>query len=553
MKLRYYQDDAISAFYDYFIKGHTGNPVAVMPTGTGKSLVIAGLIKKVMTQYPFQRILCLTHVQELIEQNSEKLRAYWPQSPHGIYCSGLGLKELGYPVTFASIASVHDRAHCFGHIDLVVIDECHLVSEKDDTMYRGFIQELLGVNPYLKVLGLTATDYRLKSGRITENGLFTDVCYNIATLEGFNRLVDEGYLCPLITKKTVLEYDLEGVSTVGGDYNKAELERAVNKDTLTEAAVLELIMQAREREHWLIFSAGIEHGDKVVEALQRHGIAAAAVHSKLKKKDRAATINDFKQGKFRCLVNTNILTTGFDFPAIDVIGVLRPTKSPGLWVQMLGRGTRPVYATGYDLENTEQRLAALTTGGKPNCLVLDFAGNTRRLGPINDPVIPGSRGKKKGGTAPVKICEACETYNHASVRYCISCGFEFHRSLNIFTAADTVEVMKKGVIDFTPTLETFTVNQVLYAPHIKEGKYPSIKVSYVCGLRMFTEWVCLEHPHASFPAKKARDWWRLRTGQETVPEKVEQALQFVSTLKVPARIVVWTNTRYPEVRNYEFE
>lgn len=553
MRLRYYQEDAINSFYDYFLQGHTGNPVAVMPTGTGKSLVIAGFIKKVMTQYPFQRMLCLTHVQELIEQNSEKLSIFWPQAPQGVYCSGLDRKELGYPITFASIASVHDRSHCFGHIDLVLIDECHLVSEKDDTMYRSFIRELLSVNPYLKVLGLTATDWRLKSGRITEGGLFTDVCYNIATLEGFNRLIDEGYLCPLITKKTEMEYDVSGVSTVGGDYNKSELERAVNRADLTDQAVEEILLQVGDRQHWLIFAAGIEHGDKVVEALRKKGVSVESVHSKLKKKDRVDIIKRFKAGEFKCLVNTNILTTGFDFPGIDLIAVLRPTKSPGLWVQMLGRGTRPVYAEGYDLESLEQRLIALTLGGKPNCLVLDFAGNTRRLGPINDPVIPGGKGKKKGGGAPVKICEVCGTYNHASVRYCVNCSFEFHRSLNIFTAADTVEVIKKAtVLDFTPIFEKFQVNQVLYAPHTKEGKHRSIKVTYICGLRMFTEWVCLEHPQESYPAKKARDWWRTRTGQETVPTNIDQALALIATLKVPTTIKVHINTKYPEVKEYEF-
>lgn len=133
--------------------------------------------------------------------------------------------------------------------------------------------------------------------------------------------------------------------------------------------------------------------------MELYGIPTTCIHSKLTKDERTERLAGLKSGKYRAAVNNNILTTGFDLPSIDLIAVIRPTNSPGLWVQMLGRGTRPVYAPGFDLWSTAGRLAAIEAGSKQDCLVLDFAGNTRRLGPINDPVLPRKRATERGSTS----------------------------------------------------------------------------------------------------------------------------------------------------------
>ena len=216
-----------------------------------------------------------------------------------------------------------------------------------------------------------------------------------------------------------------------------------------------------------------------------------------------------------------MLTTGFDFPAIDMIGVLRPTTSTGLWVQMLGRGTRPF-------------------PGKRNCLVLDFAGNTRKLGPINDPVIPKAKGKGGGGEAPVRVCEGCGTYCHASLRQCPECGMEFPRELKIKQTAFSDELMKTDV----PQVEVFKVDRVTYAEHNKIGRPPTMQVTYTCGLRQFKEWICLEHP--GFPGKKARGWWRERSGQDA-PATTAEALTMIDQLSTPPAIRIWINKQYPEI------
>lgn len=548
MQFRDYQDYAIESIFRYFEEGGEGNPVVAMPTGTGKSVVIGGFIQRAFQRYPGQRVMKLTHVKELIEQNFEKLLAIWPTAPAGIFSAGLGRRDAYCPITYAGIATAIKAVETFGHVDLLLIDECHLVSPKADTMYQAFINGLKKVNPYLKVIGFTATHYRMGQGLlIEEGGLFTDVCVDMTTLEAFNWFLAEGYLCPLVPRPTRTELDVEGVKIQQGEYNLKQLQEAVDRDEVTHAALLEALEMGHDRQHWLVFASGVEHAIHVAAMLESLGVSATCVHSKMSDGERDQRLADYKAGKYRAMVNNGILTTGFDFPAIDLIVMLRPTQSPGLWVQMLGRGTRPLYAPGFDLETTEGRLAAIINSPKRNCLVLDFAGNTRRLGPINDPVIPKRKGKG-GGQAPVRICENCGIYCHASLTHCPECGFEFPRSIKFGFHAGTEALIRDGQ-EF-PQVELFRVHRVVYNEHRKEGRPPSIRASYYCGLQMFDEWVCLEHE--GFARKKARDWWRNRATDPQPPETIAEAFQRLGDLRTPTHIRVWVNKKHPEVMSYEY-
>lgn len=158
--LRDYQQRTIDQLYAWFEAGNQGNPCLVLPIGSGKSHIVAALCKDALQNWPETRILMLTHVRELIEQNAEKMRLHWPNAPLGIYSAGLRQKELGEPITFAGIQSVRTKAKEIGHVDLVIIDECHLVSHKDEGGYRTLLDDLTAINPNLRVVGLTATPYR---------------------------------------------------------------------------------------------------------------------------------------------------------------------------------------------------------------------------------------------------------------------------------------------------------------------------------------------------------------------------------------------------------
>lgn len=565
MQLRDYQLESVYSIFRYFekLKSASGNPLVLLPTGTGKSLVIAGFLKMLYEWFPGQRVMMLTHVKELIEQNYEKLMLHWPEAPAGIYSAGLNRKEAFNMITFAGIQSVAKKPSLFGNISLILIDEAHLLSPNDKTNYQKFIKALMEVNPYLKVVGLTATGYRLGQGMLTEEGgLFTDICIDLTTAEAFNWFIQEGYLLPPVPKRTTFEYDISGVGMSGGELKIGELASAVNKDNLTRKALLEAMELGAERQSWLIFCSGVDHTNDVAAMLTEFGIECGAVHSKISDEERDTLLSRFKSGELRALANNNVLTTGFDHPGLDLIVVLRPTTSPGLWVQILGRGTRPCYAEGFDLSTTQGRLEAISASHKQNCLVLDFGGNTRRLGQINDPVIPKKRGKGKG-TAPVKECPSCNSYNHASVRYCGGvappgkppagwCGYEFVFESKLKHMASEEALVKEDI----PVEEVYKVDTVVYNLHSKTDKKTgnvvhSLKVAYYCGSMVYYDYVCIGY-EPGYALRKAQSWWINRSSYP-FPATVEEALEVTHEIKRPTHLRVWINRKWPEITAYCYD
>jgi len=400
--LRDYQQRAIDQLYAWFNANATGNPCLVLPTGSGKSHIVAALCKDAVQNYPNTRILMLTHVKELIVQNAEKMRLHWKGAPLGIYSAGIGKRQLGEPITFAGIQSVRTKAALLGRIDLVIVDECHLVSHKDEGGYRSLLNDLQAINPDLRVVGLTATPYRLGHGLITDKpALFDDLIQPVSIEE----LVHKKYLATLRSKLTAEKLDVSGVKKRGGEYIESELQAAVDTIAQNMLVVREVIQLASDRKAWLFFCAGVKHAQNVCQELIAQGIAAECVTGKTPKAERDRILADYKAGKIRAITNANVLTTGFDYPDIDLIAMLRPTMSAGLYVQMAGRGMR-------------------VADGKTDCLVLDFAGVVETHGPITN-VQPPKKGGSGEGEAPVKICDECHEIVHISAKVCPNCGHEF--------------------------------------------------------------------------------------------------------------------------------
>ena len=569
LKPRDYQLEAVYSIFRYFEanKASSGDPVVVLPTGTGKSICLAEFFRLVCKWWPGQKMMLLTHVKELIEQNAQKLQQLWPDAPVGIHSSGLKKKDIHHQIIYAGIASVAKKAKQFGNISLILVDECHLISPKDATMYQKFFRELREINPYLRIIGFTATPFRMGFGPIVSqegdeeqgiDAMFDEVVFDGSSVEFFNWFIREGYLMPLVPKRTKMQLDVNGVAKRGGEYVASELQAAVNKKEANQAAIEEALEWGADRKSWLVFCSGIEHAIDVADLLNENGIPAKAVHSKMGDAERDQAIADFKSGKLRALTNNNVLTTGFDHPGIDLILMLRPTGSPILWVQMLGRGTRPDYALGYDISDREERLEAIQMSDKHDCLVLDFSGNSRRLGPINDPAVPRRPGKKGGGVPIYKSCDHCGTDGqYPAWRFCggISkddpayvknaqyCGEAFVFTEKLKKAASTEKLIKETL----PIIEVFDVESITYMKNVNRRdptKPPTLKVTYCCGHKSFSEFVCIMH--SDFAARKAYNWWRNRT-QLPLPECIDDALDIVSMLKVPTQIRVHTNAKWPEI------
>ncbi|TFH88614.1 DEAD/DEAH box helicase [Billgrantia azerbaijanica] len=391
--LRPYQREAVRRVVMHFRAGDDP-AVVVLPTGSGKSLVIAELARLARG-----RVLVLAHVRELVEQNHAKYRAYGLEAD--IFSAGLGRKESARQVVFGSVQSVARNLDAFGdgNFTLLVIDECHRVSPDEDASYRRVIDRLRSANPRLKVLGLTATPYRLGQGFIYHrhyHGMVRgdDDCFfrDCVFEQPLRLMVRQGYLAePVRVDATIERYDFSALFSrsgpaASGRYRDEELDRVVAGSRATPGIVAEVVARAGDRRGVMLFAATVVHAEEVLGHLPPG--EAALVTGETPSAERERIIAAFKARELKYLVNVAVLTTGFDAPHVDLIAILRPTESVSLYQQIVGRGLR-------------------LSPGKRDCLILDYAGNPWDLyaPEVGSP-------KPAGDTEPVQVaCPACDHAN----------------------------------------------------------------------------------------------------------------------------------------------
>lgn len=529
MELRYYQEEAVRATFDYINKGGKAG-LAVLPTASGKSVVNAEIFRRIMTKRPHVRMMMMTHVKELIEQNYEKLKTIWPTAPAGIYSASVGYKQYHSPIIFGGIQSAYRRPEIFGKINMLMIDEAHLVGPKAESMYGQLIGKLREKNPDMVVFGLTATPYRLGMGYLTSGPIFDDIFYDISTLDSFVRLIDEGYLCELIPIAAKNEYDVSNVKKVGGEFSERDLNDKLNLDSITLGVVEETMNHIADRNKGIAFCISIDHATKMAQMFVDKGLRAQVVHGMMKKSERTKIIDAYRTGEINMLTNVGVATTGLDVPDIDYIVQARPTQSTALHVQMLGRGMR-------------------VHPSKKDCLVLDFAGNTKRLGPVNDPVvaIPGQKGT---GDPPIRICTTgvmkngaigCDAINHAAARKCCKCGAEFpDYEIKITATASTESLIKRSDM---PKFVEYDVNNVSFSLHTSMSGNEVVKVTFVCGASVFDKYLMLDATKKAYHPSLA--FWN-KFGTTTQPKTNQEAVDILtSELILPDRIKVWTNKPLP--------
>jgi hypothetical protein len=330
LTLRPYQLEAKLAVYDH-LRTRDDNPCVVIPTAGGKTPVMASVCQDAVTLWG-GRVMVLAHVKELLEQTADKLNAVCPEVRYGVYSAGLKRRDTDRPVIVAGIQSVYHRACEFGPFDLVIVDEAHMIPPDGDGMYRQFLADAKAVNPQVRVVGFTATPYRLRSGDIcTPDGILNHVCYEV----GVRELIVQGYLCPLVSKAGKAKVDTSGLHVRAGEFVPDEVEALMDDEALVRAACAEVVEATRDRNACLIFASGVGHGEHVVRVLkEQHGIECRFVAGDTPAEERDATLARFKAGKLKYLCNVNVLTTGFDAPHIDCVVLFRPTLSPGLYYQM---------------------------------------------------------------------------------------------------------------------------------------------------------------------------------------------------------------------------
>lgn len=538
---RYYQTEAADAGAQY-IFDQKGNPVVVLPTGSGKTVVMLGLIDRFLTRHPRSNVVVLSDRKTILEQNHEAIEGQFGFA--GLYSSGLGQKEIS-KITVAGIQSVHRKPKLFSNCGLAIVDECHLINAKRQGMYRNFLHEV-----GCPVVGLTATHFRLGHGYIHKgkDALFNGIAYDLSEPEKFNRLIEEGYLSNIYSKRTAMKMSVDGVRIVAGDYDQKQLAEKNCRDDITEAAVEETVQFGKNYKKWLIFAINIVHGMHIAYELNKRGISAGFVHSKMKG-DFEEEMRKFRRGDYRAMVNVEMLTTGFDDPSIDLIAMMRPTSSPVIHVQSAGRGSRVVYAPGHALDTIEGRLAAIAAGPKSHCLFLDFAGNTRRLGPINDVKVK-EKGEKKGlGSAMTKMCPECECDNHLSAKVCAVCGEDFpevkEKLAPTAFSDELIAKAKRVKADLKEKPVWLDVTDVTYEVASRAGHPDALLVRYQCGLRVIKQYVRPEH--GGYPGSLGRHWLRRRFGEYNPPRTVSEAFTRRGEIPTPVGILVQQEGKYINV------
>ena len=517
--LRPYQAKTVRDLWGYWRLGKGNAPLIVAPTGSGKSHIIAHVCKAIISKTPDTKILMLTHRAELIEQNTKKLTELGLEI--GIWAASLQSKEIGEQITAAQIQSFVNCDFAL-RFDLLIIDEAHLVPPDGEGQYQYVLKRLWALNPKMRVLGLTATPYRLGQGKLTDGD--KAIFDGIASEIDIESLIELKALVPPITKEAKIPIDVAKISkNPGGDYKISEQESEADK--ILDAALTEICHNGADRKAWLIFCPGLELVGKVMQHPALDGIKCAKIDGKMAKSRRKSIINEFRAGKIRCIVSCDVVTTGFDAPCVDLIALLRCTASPGLYVQMVGRGLRPA-------------------PGKKNCLVFDYGRNVIRHGPINFTRAPRPKGKGIQMPPAFTVCPVCMSHISTRSKACNFCGNVIPRNPmpSIDDSASSAPIIGKPQ-------EWIDIVYVDYVRHYKDGKPDSIRVIYSdADMLCYNEWLCPEH--GGYAAMK---WQARKPTLGATSDKVSEILQEAYTYPKVVRILVDNTKKYPEIKKIEYE
>ena len=527
LKLRPYQGEAIERLNAH-LAGKPSNPCVVIPTGGGKSFIMAEAIRRWKEAYEPFRCIVLAHRKELVDQNSKEFIGLVGDGEVGVYSSGLGSRETGKPVTFAAIDSVYNKAGHFRPFDAIVVDEAHRIPIRGEGKYRTFIEECRHFNPNIRVIGFTATPFRLGAGPVCHKDYILN---EIAYEANVGDLIRDGYLCPLRSKVSDSAPDLSDVRKTGGDYNGKQLADAVLRGDLVGRAVADALshLNAEGRRSCVWFCVDVAHCQAVLSALQFHHESAVAVTGSTSNSDRDAAVEAFRAGRFRHILNVNVFTEGFNVKQVDAIVLLRPTLSRGLYIQMVGRGLR-------------------LHPDKPDCIVLDYAHCIETHGPIDAPY---------EGRVAVEVCDECREVFARGIRKCPKCGWEIPRQVieereraEAERRMHEVRAAQLAILGSAPT--EYPVSSVMVSRHEKAG-VASLCVTYRCGIQTFREWICLDH--AGYAREKAEKWWRMRFGFDKSVPSVDEALQdmFLGTwiARATESITVRKSGKYNEIVSHK--
>jgi superfamily II DNA or RNA helicase len=382
LSIRDYQRDAIAGVFAQ-LKEHRST-LLVMATGLGKTVVFADIVRRAQQSGRGWRTLVLAHREELVFQAAKTIErvagCHVDIEMGDLRASHDFLRRA--PVVVSTVQTQvagrgeTKRMHRFkpSEFGLVIVDEAHHAIAGS---YRTVIDHYMS-NPAVRLLGVTATPDRTDEAALGE--VFSSVAFEYGIREG----IDGGWLVPVKQRVVHVQgLDFSGCRTTAGDLNGADLSAVLEYEATLHGMVSPTIEIVGDRR-CLIFAASVAHAHRIAEILNRHRAGSAvAVDANTPREDRRAMFSGFSEGRYQFLVNVGVATEGWDDAALDgkgvqVIAMMRPTKSRALYCQMVGRGTRPLPGTVEQCPDAECRRDRIAGSPKPHVTVLDYCGNAGR-------------------------------------------------------------------------------------------------------------------------------------------------------------------------------
>lgn len=389
-----------------------------LPTGAGKTIIFVGLLEKCLREFPKLSASVLVNKIKLVDQTQEKLLLAINEERIGLFCGSLGDYDMERSITVASIQSISRRTP---RLNLLIIDEAH--NAENSPTYSNFIRRCREANPNLKIIRFTATPYTMTGFIYGPERDVKELTYKRTLRE----MIDEGYLVEPVFKSSKEKFDTSKIQTKRGEFIMSQVEKLSKDREKVRRQVADALPRLTKRSKIVWSATCIEHALMIQEEIQVFE-PASVVHSEMSDSTRRRNLEEFEEENVRHLVSIMIVTEGYDFPPVDAIVMMRPTRSAVLYVQLVGRGLRPVYPKGSDLSTIEGRREAILESGKLDCLVLDYGEVVENLGHPNDPYIPGVNKTAKKAEKRAIICPACDEINFLPVKECRSCAYEFVKS-----------------------------------------------------------------------------------------------------------------------------
>lgn len=393
LQLRDYQRDCLDAIWNSMCEKNRASLV-VMSTGAGKTVVFQALLEKSIQAKPTLKAVVLFHKVTLLDQQTKRMEGVMKNV--GQYCASLGRKD-NTQILMASIQSIVKSDITF---DLIIVDETHRVNDEEGDYFEFFNK-----NPNAKIVGFTATPYRSTGYIYGKNKLYKEITYQ----KDLSFFINNNYLVPPICKHPDHVFETKNLKIVAGDFSQKQIDELTDDVFLIKEQVIDALNRLGSRKKIVWAGSNIKHCEEIKKVLCSFGESTVTVHSQ---QDDYSSLDSFMTDEsIRHLTFVTVIAEGMDFPAIDAVVLMRPTASPMLMVQIVGRGLR-------------------LFEGKKDCLVLDYARVFETCGTLNNPIIK-EKGKSKLEEKPTKICKNCAGINHISAKVCEQCNTEFEgRKLN---------------------------------------------------------------------------------------------------------------------------